>query len=210
MTTFSTVELDRALIEISTLMDENKQRLIDIDSVIGDADLGLTMSKGFAAAKECALELNDDDLGTRMKKIGFALAKAAPSTMGTLMATAFIGAGKVLADKQEFDKNDIALMFRSMAESVQNRGKAKEGEKTLLDVLFPVARALEAYDGDIQGGMRTALQVARESLDATKELMSHHGKAAVFREKTLGLEDPGAAAATLLIEGFARACNASF
>jgi len=54
--------------------------------------------------------------------------------------------------------------------------------------------------------MEIAHKVSKESLERTKNLMSQHGKAAVFREKTIGLEDPGGAAAVLLIEGFYRAC----
>ena len=51
MRIFTRDDLTRAVVITSTLMDENKFRLIELDSQIGDADLGLTMSKGFAAAK---------------------------------------------------------------------------------------------------------------------------------------------------------------
>ena len=44
----------KMLAEISTIMNENKDRLIELDSVVGDGDLGLTMTKGFAAASEFA------------------------------------------------------------------------------------------------------------------------------------------------------------
>lgn len=211
MTHFTKEDLTRAVAETSALMERNKQRLIDMDSVIGDADLGLTMSKGYAAAKECAEGLEDEDIAVRFKKIGFAISKAVPSTMGTLMATAFIGAGKALGNgKSGLDADDIGVMFMGMADAVSERGKAKEGEKTLLDVLYPVARAVRAAaTDDIADRMRTALDTAKASLEKTKELMSQHGKAAVFREKTVGLEDPGGAAAALLVEGFAKACGAA-
>ena len=75
-------------------------------------------------------------------------------------------------------------------------------------MLFPVARALEAAESrDITIRMKSALDTAKSSLEKTKELMNQHGKAAVFREKTIGLLDPGAAAACLMVEGFAKACG---
>ena len=207
MRIFTRDDLTRAVVITSTLMDENKFRLIELDSQIGDADLGLTMSKGFAAAKTCALELEDDDISTSFKKIGLAIAKAAPSTMGSLMATAFIGVGKEIGQKEYLDFSDVGLMYMSMARSIQERGKAKEGDKTLLDVLFPFARAVQSSRSqDICELMEIAHKVSKESIERTKNLMSQHGKAAVFREKTIGLEDPGGAAAVLLIEGFYRAC----
>lgn len=208
---FTKDDLTRAVAETSALMERNKQRLIDMDSVIGDADLGLTMSKGYAAAKECAEGLKDEDIAARFKKIGFSISKAVPSTMGTLMATAFIGAGKALGkDKNSLTADDIGTMFMGMADAVSERGKAKEGEKTLLDVLYPVARAVKVIaTDDITARMKTALDTAKVSLEKTKSLMSQHGKAAVFREKTVGLEDPGGAAAALLVEGFAKACGAA-
>lgn len=51
----------KMLAEISTIMNENKDRLIELDSVVGDGDLGLTMTKGFAAASEFAAGSDETD-----------------------------------------------------------------------------------------------------------------------------------------------------
>ena len=42
----------KMLAEISTIMNENKDRLIELDSVVGDGDLGLKLTYGFDAASE--------------------------------------------------------------------------------------------------------------------------------------------------------------
>jgi dihydroxyacetone kinase-like protein len=118
-----------------------------------------------------------------------------------------MGAGKALEGVSSMNATQVAFFFRSMAEVISERGKAKEGEKTLLDVLFPVVRALEANENqDICAQLSKAVEVAKQSLEATREMINQHGKAAVFREKSLGLLDPGAAAVTLMIEGFYRVC----
>jgi dihydroxyacetone kinase-like protein len=197
-----------AIRHVRQLMEDNKEYLIELDSAIGDGDLGLTMTKGFNAALESAEAYEDNDLGIMLKRIGFAIAKAAPSTMGTLTATAFIGAGKTVEGANTLNADQVALCFRSMAESVSSRGKANEGDKTLLDVLLPVARAVESSDSsDICERLEVAVEVAKSSLENTKLMMNQHGKAAVFREKSIGLLDPGAAAVTIMIEGFYRACS---
>ena len=116
-----------AIREIQKLMTENKDYLIELDAAIGDGDLGLTMAKGFTAALETATSIPDKDLGVFFKKVGLAIAKTVPSTMGTLMATALMGAGKSAENNMALNAGQIAKMFESMAEAVSQRGKAKEG-----------------------------------------------------------------------------------
>jgi dihydroxyacetone kinase-like protein len=208
MELFTKQHLIEAVRQVKLLMVENKSYLTDLDSVLGDGDLGLTMTKGFTVAFEAAEAYQGNDIGTMLKQIGFAIAKAVPSTMGTLMASAFIGAGKNLGGTEELDAEKLSLCFRSMAEAVSSRGKSKEGDKTLLDVLYPVARAMEGCNStDISVCLATAVDVAKASLEKTKEMINQHGKAAVYREKSLGHLDPGAAAAYFLVKGFANACQ---
>ncbi len=205
---FTKENLVDAMDHISRLMETNRDYLCELDSHIGDSDLGLTMTRGFSAAHNAAKTNNNNDIGTMLKVIGFAISKDAPSTMGTLIGSAFIGAGKSLAGREQLDADGIAFCFRNMAEAVAKRGQSAEGEKTMLDVLFPVPRALEASDSeDITARMQIALDNAKKSLENTKSLQSQHGRASVFREKTIGLIDPGAAAACLMIEGFSRSCG---
>lgn len=195
---------------VKDVIEANRDYLIELDSQIGDGDLGLTMVKGFNAAYEAAQSFDGNDLGDMVKKIGFAIAKAAPSTMGTLSATGFIGIGKFLDGETSLDAEKLSSCFRVMAESISVRGKAVEGDKTLLDVLFPVARAVEASDTeDICDRLEIAYHTAQESLEKTKQMINQHGKAAVFREKSIGHLDPGATAMTLVIEGFYLACKGS-
>lgn len=197
-----------AMKRVYALMKENRDSLIELDSKIGDGDLGLTMVRGFSAAADTAESIADSDLGMFFTKVGLSIIRAAPSTMGTLLGSALLGAGKALSGREQLDGTGFALLFRSMAEAAAERGNAGEGEKTLLDVLFPAARAVEGCDSpDIWKRAQAGLTQAKISLENTRALMSQHGKAAVFREKTIGLVDPGAAAACLLIEGIVTACK---
>ena len=197
-----------AMKRVYALMKENRDSLIELDSKIGDGDLGLTLVRGFSAAADTAESIADSDLGMFFTKVGLSIIRAAPSTMGTLLGSALLGAGKALSGREQLDGTGFALLFRSMAEAAAERGNAGEGEKTLLDVLFPAARAVEGCDSpDIWKRAQAGLTQAKISLENTRALMSQHGKAAVFREKTIGLADPGAAAACLLIEGIVTACK---
>lgn len=93
--------------------------------------------------------------------------------MGTLLGSALLGAGKALSGREQLDGTGFALLFRSMAEAAAERGNAGEGEKTLLDVLFPAARAVEGCDSpDIWKRAQAGLTQAKISLENTRALMS--------------------------------------
>ncbi len=195
-----------ALTAIRTIMDEKREFLIDLDSVMGDGDLGLTMKKAFATADDELKDSPETDIGKFFAQAGMIMAKAAPSTMGTLMATGFMRGGKAIRGKTVLEAVDVAAFFRAFADGLMERGKSQPGEKTIIDVMDPVAAELQrAADSgvavtDLAGVLRTSRDAA---LEATKGMMSQHGKAAIYREQTIGKPDPGATAGGFVIEGFA-------
>jgi len=183
--------------------------LIDLDGKVGDSDLGLTMNKAFSAASESVATNVAEPIGRTLQLAGMAMAKAAPSTMGTLMATGFMRAGKALESAPAIGTAEMALFWSAFLAGVAERGKAKPGEKTVIDVLAPLAASLAASLADSLGGQATlpdalkkAAQAAAAGLEATKGMVAQHGKAACFQEKTLGLQDAGATVAFLIAETF--------
>jgi dihydroxyacetone kinase-like protein len=181
----------------------NKDYLIELDGVMGDGDLGLTMSNAFSAAALDTAALEEPDLGKVFIKGGMAMAKAAPSTMGTLMATGMMRGGKALTGRQEITLEGFTAMLRAFEEGVMNRGKAKPGERTLLDSLDPAALALEkAGSASVSEGLRIALAAAEAGVEATKPMEPVWGRAVYHKENALGAPDQGALVGMLFIKGF--------
>lgn len=192
------------------IMEENKDYLIELDSIVGDGDLGLTMSDGFAAAYKAAVEFKGDDLGKLLYSSGKAMSTAVPSTMGTLMASGFMNAGKVLKGKASFENSDIAILFQSYMEGVAARGKAKVGEKTFLDGIFYAVEALNnsVVQGETLGiGAKKALEAAEAGFKNTSNIIAIHGRAATRGEASRSLLDPGAAVAVLMMKAFEKSVN---
>jgi dihydroxyacetone kinase-like protein len=186
-------------------MVSNRDYLIELDGVMGDGDLGLTMSTAFSAAADEILPLEETDLGKLFIKGGMVMAKAAPSTMGTLMGTGFMRGGKAVKEKTELSLADMAAFWRSFVEGLMERGKAKPGDKTILDALDPAAAALEkaAAEGkSLSGGFKDAVAAAGEGLEKTKTMAAQFGRMAYNQEKSRDLIDPGAVVGTLLIKTF--------
>jgi dihydroxyacetone kinase-like protein len=201
----------RAVHAVRLLMDEHRDRLVALDQAVGDGDLGLTMTKAFAAADEYAASASDVTPGKMLMQAGMAIAKAAPSTMGTLVATGFMRGGKAVADADALDTPALATFFRAFTAGIMERGKTQPGNKTVVDALDPAATALEAAAArgtDMRAALADAAVAAEHGRVAARQMMSQHGKAAVFREQTIGVDDPGAAVGELILQGFARSVEA--
>lgn len=180
-----------------------REALIALDGQVGDSDLGITMNKAFIAAFESVRHNASDPIGKTLQLAGMAVAKAAPSTMGTLVATGLMRGGKALEGAQVWGTTEMSSFWAAFFKGVADRGKAQLGDKTLLDVLNPIALSLEASSAsgtDLCAALQQAAQEARDGLEATKAMVAQHGKAACFQEKTLGLQDAGATVGVLMIE----------
>lgn len=199
-------DIKQILANMADLMEEKKNELGELDQVIGDGDLGLTMSKGFRAVADVLASLEERDVGKILGKAGMVMASAVPSTMGTLMGTGLMRSGKAAMGKEEVGLNDLAAMMNDFVEGLMARGKAKPGDKTIIDAMYPAAEALKAAAGEgktLAAGLEAACTVAQQGLEATKRMISQHGKAACFQERTLGKQDPGATVGMWLMKVFA-------
>ena len=85
------------------------------------------------------------------------------------------------------------------------RGGAKVGEKTFLDGIDPAVRALRTADWSVGAAepLRAAAQAARDGAAHTRDLIARHGRMAIRGEASLGMLDPGAVVAALLVTAFA-------
>ncbi len=194
--------------EAKDIMAENREYLINLDSVVGDGDLGLTMSDGFLAAYEAVAEKGETDAGRLLYQAGKAMSTAVPSTMGTLMASGLMQAGKALKGNTELSPGQVAELFQAYLEGVANRGKAKIGEKTFLDGLAPGVEALkEAVEAgeDLPTASAKAAAAAQKGFENTVGMLAVHGRAATRGEASRKLQDPGAAVAALLMKALEKA-----
>jgi dihydroxyacetone kinase-like protein len=188
------------------VMHKHKDELIALDGLCGDSDLGLTMSEGFQAASVMVAGLDETDLGKLLYQAGKAMAGAVPSTMGTLMASGLMEAGKVLKGRQTLDAAGLVSLYQAYYEGVFKRGKANRGEKTFLDGLGPAVDSLEVSaqrGADMAEMAKLAAVAARQGYQNTQGMLARHGRMAIRGELSKDYLDPGAAVAALMIETWA-------
>ncbi|PIE33581.1 dihydroxyacetone kinase subunit L [candidate division KSB3 bacterium] len=206
MNTFNASDIQAIFKNLDAMMADQKDYLIELDATVGDGDLGITMTKGFSAAVQTIDTLDESDVGQLMAKAGMSIAQAAPSTMGTLIGSGFMKAGKAVKGKTEIELADMAVAMTQFVEGIMARGKAKPGEKTLIDSLHPATQALQqaAESGvSLKEGLKRAYDAACQGLEATKDMVPQHGKQVPHREKSKGLHDPGATVGMLIMRVFA-------
>jgi phosphoenolpyruvate---glycerone phosphotransferase subunit DhaL len=191
--------------KINDVMKENQDYLVKLDSIIGDGDLGLTMSNGFTKINEDLVGFDEDNIGKIFIKAGTILSDISQSATGTLIANGLIKGGMAIKDKKKINLSDLTLFFSEFINMIIITGKAGCGEKTLVDSFYPAIRSLEnslSSNQDLKESFKDAYLNAKSGLESTKEMISKHGRARWYGEKSIGLEDPGAAAGMLFIKAF--------
>ena len=196
-------DIIKILQNLKQLFNDNRDYLVELDARMGDGDLGLTMSKAFTAVYDELRDTAETDIGKILMKAGMLMAKAAPSTMGTIMGTGFMRGGKTISGKDAISTTDLAEFFQAFVTGIMERGKAKPGEKTVIDSLKPVADTLVGLKGeDVEKALQEALLSSEKGLESTKNMVAQHGRIAYYKEQSKGQEDPGATAGVILMKGF--------
>ena len=202
-TTITSAELLALLQQMATDLIAQKDYLCELDGAMGDGDQGVTMAIGFGAIQAALPALAGQDIGTILTTSGLAFNGTAASTIGALLATACLRAGKEVKGKTEIGLADLAAMAEAAAAGIQERGKAQRGDKTVLDALLPAATALRAAataGAGIEAALQAALAAAEAGVQATIPLKAQVGRAAWIAERSVGHQDPGATSFTLMLK----------
>ena len=182
---------------------ENKEYLTELDRVIGDADHGINMSKGFNAVNDKLDEMNGNDWGDILKTVAMTLISTVGGASGPLYGTAFLKASTVVNGKMDIDQDDIINMFEQAIEGIKMRGKSDQGDKTMLDALIPAFETLKAAYGEgenTKSAFLGAEKAALEGVEYTKTIIAKKGRASYLGERSIGHKDPGATSTYIMIK----------
>lgn len=193
-------------------MTGHTDELRELDAIIGDGDLGVTIELGSKAMASYLAAPDETDIGKMIAKCGMNANKANPSTFGTLLASAFMGAGKAVQDKTYITAADLILMADGAIDGIKKRGKAETGDKTMLDSLCPAVEAFKksySATGNTTEALKAAVAAAEEGMLATAGMKAKVGRGSYKPDGTAGVRDGGATALYFLIESFVRHLNAT-
>lgn len=180
----------------------HESELESLDREIGDGDHYINMKRGASTIANMQSELESLTADAALNKIGMKLLSTIGGASGPLLASFFMGMAKVIRENGDESLQTYATAFAAGVDMIRQRGKADAGEKTMLDVLIPVANqfnALATTDASVKDISMALIATAEQGMLATKDLIATKGRAAGLGERAIGHIDPGAKSCQLMI-----------
>jgi len=187
----------------------NKQYFSQLDSVVGDADFGVSLSTGFQAILDKWDTLDHSSISSFLMKVGVVITGNVGGVSGPIWGTGFMRAGMASKDKTTLTLADLVAMSRAAMEGMMQRGGAGLGDKTLLDAIAPATDKLEEWSRrdtqDITGALQAAADAATEAIESTRGWIAKRGRQSYTGERSIGTLDPGIVAVATMMQAVAKA-----
>jgi len=197
-----TVEEARQMfIYVANKMVDSKDALTQADKAIGDGDHGIGMARGFEAVRQKLETQSFTSIGELFKSIGMTLMMSIGGAAGAVFGTFFRGAGKNTGNQSELNSQTLTLALQDGLQAVKDRGKAKPGDKTMVDALEPAAAESVKLDAvPLDEALMEISEAARQGMEKTKEMVATLGKAKPLGARSLGHADPGSLSTYLIFK----------
>lgn len=196
----SVSEIRDILLSVSEKMIASEEILTEADRAIGDGDHGVGMKRGFTAVQQKINGVQFKTLAELFNSTGLALMMSVGGASGAIFGTFFRGSARSLAYSTVFTSAELATWLSDGLNAVQERGKARPGDKTMLDVLYPATEKAVEMSGEPIGIVLEQVAAAGEAgCKATKNMVATIGRAKSLGERSLGHADPGAVSMALIL-----------
>ncbi len=186
---------------IDHVIEANAEEVTALDQAIGDGDHVTNLQRGIKALTAQSDELAKLDWPTAWQKIGMTMMTAVGGASGSLYGTLFVAMSKA-ARERPLDLQVFAEIFGSGVDAVKQRGKADAGEKTMLDVLIPVAASLRQAAEDsvaLPVALENVARTAIAGMESTRDMLATKGRASFLEERSRGHIDAGAKTSQLMV-----------
>ncbi|WP_173442868.1 dihydroxyacetone kinase subunit DhaL [Selenomonas ruminantium] len=194
-----------ALEAISHSIIEHEEHLNHLDNAIGDGDHGTNMARFSRIILSDLPELSagNGDLGEILHHIGMRCITEIGGSAGPLFGKFFLQASISNIGNTSMDAANWVLAFDDGTMGVSMIGRSTEGEKTMLDALFPAVRAMQEKLEEGQSLPEIFLagaEAAENGVEFTKTISANKGRAAYIGQRSIGHQDPGATTVMLMLQ----------
>ena len=196
--------------EIQVVIDSNALEIEKLDQEIGDGDHIFNVQRGIKLVIELEPTIKDLPISKALNQIAMKVLSGIGGSSGALFGTLFMTMAKGTNIDEGIDFKKAVEIFAQGVEAVKQRGKADVGEKTMMDVLIPVANCLTKgleENKDKREILSEAIDVAESGMLSTKDLLATKGRASFLGERAKGHIDPGARSSQLMIKTVCESVN---
>ena len=170
-------------------MDASADELNELDGRLGDGDLGVSLQRG-ARDLRPVLDSPPADLGALLLQSAQAFTRTSGSSFGTLLATGLLTAARAFRGREESDWSELPSVLGDALAAMQRRGRGELGDKTVLDALAAVRSACDGLS-EPAAMLAAADSATDRALAEFRGRQSRLGRARMFGERSVGLDDPG-------------------
>ena len=202
MAGLTTIALKEAIARVTQKIEASQSELDGLDGQLGDGDIGVTMVNGMRSMSQDVDEL-PDDVGMALMKCAQALTRAGGSSYATLLATGLMRAAKEVKGQTEVPWSALGGLLQAALERMSERGKSQLGDKTVLDAVEAVRLAVRNLNDPSQMQLAAATAI-ENAMDAFRDQPCRQGRARIFGDRSVGLDDPGMLAFMRIVEGLGR------
>lgn len=196
-------ECKEMFIFIANEIVKNEPLLTEIDSKIGDGDHGIGMKRGFIAVSKELADFEPKSCEDVFLKVGTTLIDTMGGASGVLFGTVFISGVSNRNENSCINLNDFAQIFENGLEALKKRGKAKVGDKTMVDALEPAVIGLKRIaqeNKSLQEGLKFSATCSKNGVEYTKTITAKLGRAKYFQDKSIGYQDAGATSVYIIFQ----------
>ena len=170
-----------------------------LDQAIGDGDHGTNLTRALGALAAQRERLGALPLAAALREAGGILEAEAGGDGGRIYGALCRGMAEA-APVGAVGPGELAAMLDAGVAAVKAEGGAAKGDKTLLDVLLPVAQGVRSQIsiGQPEGIGARIVAAAAHGLHGTTHLQAKHGLAADLGVASVNRIDPGACSCALL------------
>jgi dihydroxyacetone kinase len=180
-------------------MREAEDELNTADGRLGDGDTGQTMRRVADAVAAAGAATDGADIGALLRQMGMAGMTATGSSLGTLVSVGLLELGKMFKDRESVSVPDLAAALAAAEGVMLSRGNSRLGDKTAIDVLYAARVQLDAAGSD----SAAVAGAARATLASFRDKPCRIGRARMYADKSIGIDDPGMLAFVKLVEAIA-------
>ena len=189
-------QVKEMLIFVAQSIIENEPLLTKVDSAI---DHGTGMSLGMEKAAVQLKIAAAQDVAGLFQTVGMTMLNCMGGASGVIFATMFFGGASEAKGETELTLPILYRVLNKAKEQIMKRGKAQQGDKTMLDALCPAVEAIAAHaDDDMLVGLQAAESAAQVGMESTKNYVAKFGRAKSLMERSIGYQDAGATSVWLI------------
>jgi dihydroxyacetone kinase-like protein len=182
---------------------ELEDYLNELDAAVGDGEHGSNISNGARTLLEAFKVTEFKSLGEFFEFAGMTIINSVGGASGALYGTLFLRLSDITADSAAANLSTMAQAFESALKGIMELGRAKPGDKTLVDALDPAVSSLTASvkrSEELREAFAKARDAAELGCEQTGQMEARKGRGSYQGERSIGHIDPGAKSMSALFQ----------